>query len=156
MHHRIALFFLCLLLAVAPAACARELPIDTIVIQTSDGIRHEFTVEIPVTDAQKIRGLMYRTTLEDNKGMLFAFDDEAEHAFWMKNTLIPLDMLFVRGDGTIHRVHHDAVPRDLTRIPSNGPVSRVIEIKGGIAEKLGIHAGDMVYSDKYFNNKRPE
>jgi uncharacterized membrane protein (UPF0127 family) len=112
-----------------------------------DGSKVDFTVELALTPKDQERGLMNRTELADDAGMLFVFPGpEAEHPFWMKNTLIPLDMIFIRKDGTIHHIHENAVPNDLTSISSNGPVGAVLEVKGGTAKRLGIKAGDKVES----------
>src|SRR5690606_21929232 len=103
---------------------------------------HRFTVEIADDDAERARGLMFREELAPDAGMLFDFVDERPVAFWMQNTLIPLDMLFIKADGTIARVHAEAVPMDQTSIPSGEPVRFVLEIAGGRAAELGIVAGD--------------
>lgn len=116
----------------------------TLLIETRDGNAHRFTLEFAITEPQIIKGLMHRTEMAPDAGMLFWFGDEAERAFWMKNTLIPLDMIFIRKDGTIHHIHENARPRDLTSIPSQGPVAAVLEINGGISAQLGLQPGDTV------------
>ena len=103
---------------------------------------HSFTVEIADDDAERSRGLMFREELAPDAGMLFDFLDERPVAFWMQNTLIPLDMIFIKADGTIARVHAEAVPMDRTSVPSGEPVRFVLEIPGGRAAELGIEAGD--------------
>jgi uncharacterized membrane protein (UPF0127 family) len=112
-------------------------------IETAAGPRN-FTVEIADNDLARERGLMFRTALAADRGMLFDFVEPQETAFWMKNTLIPLDMLFVRADGVIANIKADAKPGDLNPIPSDGPIRAVIEIAGGGAAKLGIKPGDHV------------
>ena len=112
-------------------------------IETAGGPRN-FTVEIADNDLTRERGLMFRTALAADRGMLFDFITPQETSFWMKNTLIPLDMLFVRADGVIANIKADAKPGDLTPIPSDGPIRAVIEIAGGGAAKLGIKPGDRV------------
>ena len=90
-------------------------------------------------------GLMYRKTMPEDNGMLFLLSAEPkETAFWMKNTLIPLDMLFIARDCTIVNIHAGAEPLSLTPIPSGQPVTAVIELNGGRAQALGIKAGDKV------------
>lgn len=126
-------------------------PTKIVSIISSDGIRHDFNVELAITPPQQERGLMNRTQMDENAGMLFMFPGEDERAFWMKNTLIPLDMVFIKKDGTIHKVHDSAVPNDLTSIPSDGPVTAVLELNGGIAKKLGIKAGDKAHHP-FFGN----
>ncbi len=123
----------------------------TIGIISSDGVRHDFKIELAITPPQQEHGLMDRTHMDENAGMLFMFGGEDERAFWMKNTLIPLDMVFIKKDGTIHKVHDSAVPNDLTSIPSDGPVMAVLELNGGIAKKLGIKAGDKAHHP-FFGN----
>jgi len=125
-------------------------------ILTQDGARHDFTVELALTPSQIERGLMHRTDLPENAGMLFWFGDEAERGFWMKNTLLPLDMLFIRRDGTIHHIHKRAKPHDLTSILSRGPVAAVLEVNGGRAEALGIRPGDTIHHVLFGNSLAPD
>ncbi|MCW9043762.1 MAG: DUF192 domain-containing protein [Pseudopelagicola sp.] len=99
-----------------------------------------FRVEVADDAQERARGLMMRETLSQGAGMLFVFDETRPVSFWMKNTLIPLDMLFVDEAGVVTHLHHNAVPGDLTQIPSGGPVQFVLEINGGLARKLGISA----------------
>lgn len=122
---------------------------ENLYVQTSDGPRHMFTVSIADTEEKQAEGLMHWTELAQDAGMLFVFADDAERSFWMKNTLIPLDIIFIRVDGKIHHIHENAIPEDLTSISSQGPVSAVLEINGGLAEKLGIKPGDIV-QHRYF------
>ena len=110
-----------------------------IVIHSANG-DHTFNVMNAITPAQMQRGLMFRRSLGPNEGMLFTFPQQ-EVSFWMKNTFIPLDIIFVRPDGTIARIA-TAKPLDETLVPSGEPVGRVIEIPGGRAAELGIRAGD--------------
>jgi uncharacterized membrane protein (UPF0127 family) len=108
------------------------------------GSAYKFEVELATTPAEREQGLMFRKTLASNAGMLFLYPDEQQVAFWMKNTLIPLDMLFLKADGSIARIAHDAVPLDETPIPSNADVKAVLEVNGGTATALGIKEGDKV------------
>ena len=87
---------------------------------------------------------MFRRSLAGDRGMIFPYDPPQEVAFWMKNTLIPLDMVFIAGDGTIKHVHANAVPMSTDTIPSGYPVRAVLEINGGSAALLGIKPGDKV------------
>ncbi|RMF37532.1 MAG: DUF192 domain-containing protein [Alphaproteobacteria bacterium] len=100
-----------------------------------------FRVEIADDPLEHARGLMFRESLPRFAGMLFIYDRPEPASFWMRNTLIPLDMIFADETGTVIRVHHDAVPGDLTPIPSGGPVLAVLEIGGGLAAELGIAPG---------------
>jgi len=119
-------------------------PTRHLVIVSRDGKEHGFNIELALTPQQQQIGLMNRTEMPKDEGMLFVFPDESEHGFWMKNTLIPLDMVFIKRDGTIHHIHDSAKPNDLTSIPSQGPVLAVLELNGGIAKKLGIVPGDKI------------
>ncbi len=118
--------------------------VHDLIVLSSSGVEHKFKVELALTPDQQARGLMHRTELAPGTGMLFVFPDVSEKSFYMKNTLIPLDMIFIRKDGYIHRIHENAVPHDLTSIPSNGPVYAVLEVVGGTASRLNIRAGDLV------------
>lgn len=84
---------------------------------------------------------MHVPSMAQSKGMLFVYDTPQPVAFWMKNTLIPLDMLFVDGSGTIRKIHSNAIPHDETAIPGGQGIQYVLEINGGLAEKLGLEAG---------------
>jgi uncharacterized membrane protein (UPF0127 family) len=105
---------------------------------------HRFTVEVARTSEQQQRGLMYRPTLAPDAGMIFPFDDPRPASFWMKNTMIPLDMLFVRSDGTIASIAVNTVPYSLDPVSEGEPVAAVLEIAGGRSVELGIEAGDQV------------
>lgn len=89
-------------------------------------------------------GLMNRSSLAPDRGMIFPFDQSRLASFWMKNTLIPLDMIFIRSDGTIVNIEANTVPMSLQPVYSNGPVSAVLEIAGGRSAELGIQPGDIV------------
>ena len=115
----------------------------TLEIATKSGV-HPFSVEIVDNDADRAKGLMYRKELPEGKGMLFDFQREQEVSFWMQNTYIPLDMLFIRGDGTILRITENTEPLSTRMIPSGGPVRGVLEVIGGTARKFGIAPGDRV------------
>ena len=110
----------------------------------SKGKIHSFMVELAVTDEERSRGLMYRKELPDGRGMLFDFKQEQEVGFWMKNTYIPLDMIFIRADGTIRRITANTEPLSERTVSSGGSVRYVLEVIGGTAKKLGIEAGDKV------------
>lgn len=117
---------------------------ESIVTILSGDEQHEFTVEIADNDATRARGLMFRRELAPNAGMLFDYMTERHAAFWMRNTLIPLDMIFIRANGEIVKVHANAIPHDETSIRSDAEVRFILEIVGGRAEELGIRAGDKV------------
>jgi uncharacterized membrane protein (UPF0127 family) len=109
-------------------------------IHSANG-NHRFTVEIAGTAGQQERGLMFRKSLAGDRGMIFPYEPPQEVAFWMKNTLIPLDIIFIRSDGTIGRITH-AKELDLTPLPSGEPIGAVLEIRSGRAAELGIREGD--------------
>ena len=124
-----------------PAAPAPDL--HTLEIGSRSGV-HVFSVELAVNDADSAQGLMFRRELPEGKGMLFDFGRDQEVAMWMKNTFIPLDMLFITGGGRILRVAENTEPMSTRVIPSGGPVRAVLEVIGGTAKKYGIAAGDRV------------
>ncbi len=94
---------------------------------------------------------MNRTELATDAGMLFVFPGEAERSFWMKNTLIPLDMLFIAKDGTIRHIHENAKPNDLTSISSQQPAMAVLELNGGAVKTMNIQVGDTVHHPVFGN-----
>jgi uncharacterized protein len=114
---------------------------STLIIATRDA-QHRFTVELARTPAEMERGLMYRDRLAPDHGMLFVYDDERAVSFWMKNTLIPLDLIFVDSSGRIIEIAERAVPLSTALISSNGPVRAVLEVNGGTADRLSIAIGD--------------
>lgn len=101
-----------------------------------------FNIEVVDTEAGRERGLMGRKSLAPDAGMLFDFLAPQPVAFWMKDTLIPLDMVFIARGGVVKSIHADARPLDLTPIPSDGPVQFVLEIAGGRAAQIGLAPGD--------------
>jgi uncharacterized membrane protein (UPF0127 family) len=111
---------------------------------TSAGREHRFTVEVARTAEEQAMGLMYRNTLAPDRGMIFPFDPPREASFWMRNTLIPLDMIFVRADGTIANIEANTVPYSEEPMRSAGRVAAVLEIAGGRSAELGIKPGDAV------------
>lgn len=114
-------------------------------VVTQDGARHKFDIELADTDEERRVGLMYRTELAEDAGMLFDFGPEPQQVgIWMKNTLIPLDIIFIDEDGTIIRIQENAVPRSLQSMKSGRPALAVLEVNGGRTSALGISAGDKV------------
>ncbi|AXK80298.1 DUF192 domain-containing protein [Pseudolabrys taiwanensis] len=136
----LSLVLLAVMWATAPARSAER---DTVEIATKSGV-HAFSVELAATEAEREKGLMYRKSLPEGQGMLFDFHRDQEVGFWMKNTYIPLDMIFIRGDGRILRIAENTEPLSEKIVPSNGPVRAVLEVIGGTARKLGIAPGDRV------------
>lgn len=109
----------------------------------SENGSHRFTVEVARTEEQQRMGLMFRTELGPDQGMIFPYQPPQDVSFWMKDTLIPLDIIFVRANGTIARIT-TAVPRSLAPVPSGEAIALVFEIPGGRAAELGIRPGDRV------------
>jgi len=103
-----------------------------------------FSVEIARTSAQQARGLMFRTSLADDRGMLFPFPDTRMASFWMKNTVIPLDIIFIRADGRIENIAANTTPYSTDPVESTAPVVAVLELRGGLAAERGIKPGDRV------------
>lgn len=128
--------------AIAAGASPR-LEANTLQI-VSGGTVHRFNVEIADEPAERQKGLMYRQALAPDAGMLFDFGAPQQISMWMKNTYIPLDMLFIAGDGTIRNIAENTVPFSLDAISSLGPVRFVLEVPGGTAARLGLKAGDKV------------
>ena len=116
---------------------------SSLAIETG-GREIKFDIELALNDTERARGLMFREKLGPYDGMLFDFFQEAPVSFWMKNTVIPLDMIFIAADGTIRSIHSNAVPYSTDPIPSKFPVRAVLEINGGSARMLGIKPGDKV------------
>jgi hypothetical protein len=109
-----------------------------------DGGKESFAVEVADDAAERAQGLMFRTELAPASGMLFVYEAPRRVSFWMKNTLIPLDMIFADATGTVTRVHEGAVPGDLTPIDGGEGVQFVLEINAGLAERLGIGPGTLL------------
>ena len=122
----------------APAACSAD---NRGVLHTSKG-DFAFTLEIADDAAARAQGLMFRTSLAKDAGMLFDYHREQMAAFWMQNTLIPLDMIFIGADGVVKTIHVNARPMDTTTIPSEVPVRFVLEIAGGRSVEIGLKTGD--------------
>lgn len=105
---------------------------------------HSFTTEIAGTTMEQAKGMMFRTEMPDDTAMIFPFPEPKPASFWMKNTVIPLDIIFVRPNGSIESIAENAVPYSTDPVLSGEPVGAVLEIRGGLAAELGIQPGDMV------------
>ena len=140
---RLALLILGLIcsasLAQAQAAC-RE---DTVFLRGDWG-QARFSVELANTPQTRSRGLMFRESMPRSSGMLFIYDSPQRAMFWMRNTLISLDMIFTDETGTVRHVHHEAIPGDETTIDGGTDVLTVLEINGGLARAMGIVAGSQM------------
>jgi len=126
--------------ALAPAKAAGQ---DTIEIVTRTGV-HAFSVELATNAAERAVGLMYRKQLPEGHGMLFDFHEDQPVQFWMHNTYISLDMIFIAGDGRVVHVAENAKPMSDDLIPSGRPARAVLEVIAGTARKFGIAPGDRV------------
>ena len=105
---------------------------------------YPFSVELALTDRQRSRGLMFREQMDTDAGMLFRFDRTQPVVMWMRNTLIPLDMIFIREDGTVADIHRNAVPLSEAMIRSSEPVRYVLEVNAGLADFMRLESGDRV------------
>ena len=132
------------ILSVVVPALAAPAERECLLIEVQSGVA-SFRVEIADTPETMSLGLMWRTSLGEDQGMLFVYDPPRHTSFWMKNTLIPLDMLFIGVDGRVHRIEYNTQPLSLESIPSGIPVRAVLEIAAGVADKVGVQPGDRVH-----------
>ena len=159
MRRTLVYFILILLLAWAasmlPAANGAEgqrLSVDDLVIEAASG-QHKFRVELAETEAQRSIGLMHRRRMAADAGMLFDFQVTQPVSFWMKDTFIPLDMIFIADDGRVAGIAKRTVPHSTASVPSPVPVRAVLEVNAGISDRLGLRAGDLV-RHRIFRNMR--
>ena len=134
------LFGLALLAAVTGAQATGS---ATVVLKTASG-DHNFNVEVATTNPQRALGLMFRRTMPENSGMLFIYDRPQPASMWMKNTIIPLDMIFIAAGGKVHRIVSHTEPFSTDAISSEGDVVAVLELNAGQAAKIGLKLGDKV------------
>jgi uncharacterized protein len=127
----------------APRVAPSGLDLAPLEIRSATGT-HRFTVEVARTPDQQAQGLMFRTSLAADEGMIFPFARPQVASFWMRNTLIPLDMIFIRADGTIARIAANTIPHNEESVTSGEPVVAVLEIRGGRSAELGLSEGDRV------------
>ena len=132
---------LCVAAAAAPASVSFEE--SSLTVDAADG-QFEFLVEMAVNPAQRSQGLMFRESLEEDRGMLFDFGKSQRATMWMRNTYVPLDMLFIDAHGQITQIAADTRPLSDAVIASREPVRAVLELRGGVSAKLGIKPGDRV------------
>jgi hypothetical protein len=130
-------------LALLLAGLALAATVERLEIVTRNGV-HVFEVELAVSDEERSKGLMFRKELPEGRGMLFDFKREQVVAMWMKNTYVSLDMIFIRGDGTVVHIAERTKPLSEALISSRFPVRGVLEVVGGTASRLGIRPGDKV------------
>jgi uncharacterized protein len=128
-----------------------ELPKEKLVITTRDGVAHVFNVEMALRPEQQITGLMFRPTVPADGGMLFDWGTPRDSQMWMRNTVAPLDMVFINADGTIRSIVENTVPQSLAVIDSGGPVRATLELAAGTTARLNVRAGDKV-TQRIFGN----
>ena len=142
------------LIWLVPGAAAfaqdKPLPVTTVVIDTDHG-PHTFRVEVAGDGPSQEKGLMFRKAMAPDAGMIFVFPRPQLEAFWMKNTILPLDMIFIRANGTISSIAPNAVPYSTTTIQSIEPVRAVLELNGGRAAQLGIEPDQVVHNTIFGN-----
>jgi len=122
----------------------QRLATSELAIVTGSGKRHDFSVEVARTAEEQAIGMMFRQAVPEDTGMLFLFPSPRPASFWMRNTYVPLDLIFIRKDGRIESILPNARPESLDLLQSNGPVIAVLELAGGLSERLGLSAGDRV------------
>lgn len=138
------LFFFAALMALTASPAGANMRTERLWLVMGGGKELPIDAEIADKPEEKRMGLMFRTELPEGKGMLFPYDKPRELTMWMHNTYIPLDMVFIRADGTVHRIEAKAEPLSDRVIASEGPVLAVLELPGGDAERLGLKPGDRV------------
>jgi uncharacterized membrane protein (UPF0127 family) len=134
-----------------PTGPQPDLPKEQLVIVGRGGVEHPFAVEMALKPDEQTVGEMFRATIPPDGGMLFDWGFPKPSQMWMKNTLVPLDMVFINPDGTIRSIAEDTTPRSLAVIDSRGPVRAVLELPGGTTAKLDIRVGDTV-KQRIFGN----
>ena len=136
-----------------PTGPQPELPKERLVITTRDGVQHEFMVEMATKPDQQTVGLMFRPSVPSDGGMLFDWGTPRDSQMWMRNTIAPLDMVFINADGTIRSIAENTVPQSLAVIDSRGPVRATLELAAGTTARLNIRVGDKV-QQRIFGNAR--
>lgn len=137
------------------AAAQQNFAASTLAVETIGGGKFRFKIELAETQAQQAQGLMFRRQMAPDAGMLFIYAKPQLAAFWMKNTFIPLDMLFIAADGRIAHIHPNAAPQSEATISAPAPVKAVLEVNGGLAARLGIRVGDIVRHATFNNAATP-
>lgn len=149
LHNAFSAALVCLIVLIAsaipqtPYAYAQAVELEPLTLETTSG-RHTFMIEIVDNDESRGRGLMFRKELAADYGMLFDFRRMQDTYFWMKNTYVSLDMVFIREDGSIARIARDTQPLSETVIPSREPVRFVLEVVAGTTARIGLKAGDRI------------
>ena len=144
--------FAALTVSLTPVAMADPMEVTLLTIQSGE-VEHSFSVEVANDPDEISYGLMNRESMDDDKGMLFDFARPRDPAMFMKNTLIPLDMLFIAVDGKVEMIARNAVPGSLRTISAGVPVKAVLELNGGLAAELGLQPGDTVIHPIFGNSE---
>ena len=153
--HWAALLFIAALLAVLAAPVDAKVRLDRLWLVPASGQEVPIDVEVAEDPQEKALGLMFRSKLADKSGMLFFYERQQEITMWMRNTYIPLDMVFIRADGTIHRIEARTEPLSEAIIASRGPVVACLELAGGAAGRLGLKPGDKVVHQLFTPDGKP-
>jgi uncharacterized membrane protein (UPF0127 family) len=132
-----------------PTVPQPKLPTEKLTIIGDDGKSHVFTVELAITEQEQDTGLMFRTDVPADTGMLFPWDQPQVSQMWMKNTVVPLDMVFIGADGTVKAIAENTVPYSLRDISSGVPVVATLELQGGITATDDINVGDKVIAKQF-------
>ena len=145
MMRRAAVLWALALGSLAPGPALAEAPCaaDRLDLRWAGG-GESFTVEVADDAAERSRGLMFRESLDPAAGMLFVYESPRRASFWMKNTLIPLDIIYIQADGTVLSIARNTTPLSEAPIPSGGPVVGVLELAGGRAAEIGLLPGDKI------------
>jgi uncharacterized membrane protein (UPF0127 family) len=145
-------FLLSIVTCLSTAAALHASCVDTQVDLRGDWGQARFSVEVADDPAERSQGLMDRERMARSAGMLFVYDSPQRVAFWMRNTLIPLDMIFIDATGTVARIHENAVPLDETAIHGGDEIQYVLEINAGLSSRLGIDAGTVLRHPAFGEN----
>lgn len=151
----ISMIFVLAAAGAQPATAQQSFAASTVTVETAGAAKLRFKVEMAETQPQQAQGLMYRRQLAPDAGMLFIYSKPQVAAFWMKNTFIPLDMLFIAADGRIVHIHPNATPQSEATITTPQLVKAVLEINGGLAARLGIRVGDIARHAAFNNAATP-
>ncbi|MDX1402019.1 MAG: DUF192 domain-containing protein [Kiloniellales bacterium] len=122
---------------------------DALIIETADGERHEFDIEMAVSWEQQVQGLMFRREMAADSGMLFVYHEQGPRTMWMKNTFIPLDMLFIDEAGLVVGIVERTVPHSLNTITVEKDAKAVLELNGGTVKRLGLQVGDRIRHEAF-------
>ena len=139
-------------LAVSMLPVLAQMPVETLKLVTASG-EHVIRAEVARTNEQKALGLMFRKSVPEGTGMLFPYGAPQEITMWMRNTYVPLDMVFIAADGRVHRIEERTEPLSERIISSKGPVLAVLELAGGSAQRLGLRPGDRVVHPMFGGQK---